>query len=390
MRQRVAQLKASGWPGVVALAIGIFVMVTVEEIPIGVLTLIAQDLDASKGTVGLGVTVAGGSAGLTGLFTSVLIGRVDRRLILVSSLLLVGVATWVTGMASNIVLYLVARLLAGVGIGLFWALIAVVASKIVRPEKSALATTVAFSGVAIGTILGVPLGTWLGTTFGWSEAFYIVGAAAVLTAGLLYALVPSVAVTERFTLADYGRAWAIPGVRLALIVTAIMVVSQYIAYTYASPALQEFAGVSVAGVGAMLLVMGVAGLFGNLGSAPIMRKRPILALLLVTNGMTAGIIALVFSGSLILAVGAMVIWGLFGGAMAVVLQHWVLTCAGPYAEPAAALDSGIFNACIAAGAGLGAVLLDFSNVTTVYLFAAAGMIVATVCVLTFRRRGALA
>ena len=53
-------LRASGWPGVVVLALGIFAMVTVEELPIGVLTLISDDLGASEGAVGLGVTLAGG------------------------------------------------------------------------------------------------------------------------------------------------------------------------------------------------------------------------------------------------------------------------------------------------------------------------------------------
>lgn len=387
--QKLVQIKQSGWPGIFVLAVGIFVMVTVEEIPIGILTLISQDLGSSEGAVGLGVTFAGGVAGVTGLCTSLVIGKLDRRIVLAGALLVVAVATLVTGMATNIAIYLVARFLAGTGIGVFWALIAVVATKIVAPKKAALATTLAFSGVAIGTILGVPLGTWLGTTFGWSEAFYVVAAACVVAAILLMVLVPRVDVGERFTFADYRHAWSIASVRLALIVTALMVVSQYVAYTYASPALQKFAGVSPAGVGLMLLIMGVAGLFGNLGSAPIMRKRPIVALLLVTVGMTIGVVALVFSGSVLVAGLAMVVWGLFGGAMAVVLQHWVLASAGDYAEPAAALDSGIFNTGIAAGAALGALILEVGSIRGVFLISAAGMVVATGAVLAFRQRGAL-
>lgn len=384
--RRLAELRATGWPGIAALAIGIFAMVTVEELPIGVLTLISDDLGSSEGTVGLGVTLAGCVAGAMGLSTSVIIGTLDRRLVLVAALLLVGAATTATALAPSIGVYLAARLCAGVGIGVFWALIAIVASRIVAPEKSALATTLAFAGAAGATILGVPIGTWLGTTWDWHTAFVVLAVVCFATALALWALVPRVLVTERFTLDGYRTAWSIGPVRLALIVTGVLVVSQFAAYTYASPALQEFAHVTPAGVGAMLLCMGIAGLVGNVGSAPLMRARPMLALLLVTTGMTAGVLLLMFSGRPAMAVVAVICWGLFGGAMAVVLQHWVLTSAGEYAEPAAALDSGIFNFAIGGGSALGAVVLDNAGIHSVYVVAACGMLLATAMVLAYRRR----
>lgn len=379
-------LRASGWPGVVVLALGIFAMVTVEELPIGVLTLISDDLGASEGAVGLGVTLAGAVAGVMGLSTSLAIGTLDRRVVLFTALLVVAAATTASGMATNVAVYLVARLCAGLGIGVFWALIAIVASRIVAPERAALATTVAFAGASGATILGVPIGTWLGTTWTWHVAFYALAAFCFLIAVALWFLVPSVLVDEKFTTDGYRRAWSIGPVRLALLVTAVLVVAQFCAYTYASPALQEFAHVSPAGVGAMLLVMGITGLFGNVGSAPIMRRRPMLALLLDTCGMTAGIAGLMLSGTPAVAALAMGVWGLFGGAMAVVLQHWVLTSAGPYAEPAAALDSGIFNFAIAGGAALGATVLDVSNIHTVFVVAIVGTLTATAMVLAYRRR----
>lgn len=379
-------LLSSGWPGVATLAVGIFAMVTVEELPIGVLTLVARDLGASEGLVGLGVTLAGMVAGVMGLATSIVIGTLDRRLVLVASLVLVATMTLATALAPNVAVYLVARFLAGLGIGVFWALIAIVASRIVAPEKSALAMTLAFSGASAAAILGVPIGTWLGTTWTWRTAFAVLAALCAVTAVALWALVPRVLVDEKFTLDGYRRAWTNGPVRLALAVTAVIVVAHFAAYTYASPALQTFAGVSESGVGAMLLVMGVAGLVGNVGSAPVMRTRPMLALLLVTTGMTVGVVALMLSGTTLTAAVAMLVWGLFGGAMAVVLQHWVLTCAGDDAEPAAALDSGVFNFAIAGGAALGAVLVDTQGVRVDFAVAACGMLVATLMVLGYRRR----
>ncbi|MDU2597148.1 MAG: MFS transporter, partial [Dermabacter sp.] len=45
--------ESSNWIAVVALALGIFTLITIEELPIGVLTLISNDLGVSRGTVGL-------------------------------------------------------------------------------------------------------------------------------------------------------------------------------------------------------------------------------------------------------------------------------------------------------------------------------------------------
>ena len=386
MMSRLRAWRETGWPGVLALAVGIFAMVTVEELPIGVLTLISDDLGASEGAVGLGVTLAGALAGVMGLATSLVIGTLDRRLVLVVALLVVSAATTATALATHVVVYLLARLAAGLGIGVFWALIAIVASRIVAPERAALATTVAFAGASGATILGVPIGTWLGTSWTWHVAFFVLAAVCLVTAGAVWLLVPRVLVRERFTPEGYRRAWSIGPVRLALVVTAVLVVAQFCAYTYASPALQRFAGVSEAGVGGMLLLMGIVGLVGNVGSAPIMRARPMLALLLVTVGMTTGIVALMLSGTPAFAAVAVAVWGLFGGAMAVVLQHWVLTSAGEHAEPAAALDSGIFNFAIAGGAALGAGVLSVADVRAVFAVAAAGMLAATLMVLLYRRR----
>ena len=181
-------LRASGWPGVVVLALGIFAMVTVEELPIGVLTLISDDLGASEGAVGLGVTLAGAVAGVMGLSTSLAIGTLDRRVVLFTALLVVAAATTASGMATNVAVYLVARLCAGLGIGVFWALIAIVASRIVAPERAALATTVAFAGASGATILGVPIGTWLGTTWTWHVAFYALAAFCFVIAVALWFL----------------------------------------------------------------------------------------------------------------------------------------------------------------------------------------------------------
>ena len=70
------------WLAVLSVAAGTFLVVTAEQLPVGLLTSIGGDLGVSKGTAGLMVTVPGLVAGVSALLVPVVIGRLDRRLVL--------------------------------------------------------------------------------------------------------------------------------------------------------------------------------------------------------------------------------------------------------------------------------------------------------------------
>src|SRR5699024_7684799 len=135
---------ARRWGAVVALAIGIFVLITIEELPIGVLSVMAPDLGVSEGVAGLAVTVPGILAGVVALCTPVLVRVLDRRLVLVLALAAVVVSCALSVLAPTFAVLLLARLFAGIAIGLYWAVMAIVALGQVPAEHAARALTIAF------------------------------------------------------------------------------------------------------------------------------------------------------------------------------------------------------------------------------------------------------
>ena len=72
-----------GWLAVGAAAIGTFLVVTVEQLPTGLLPLIAGGLRVPGARVGLLVTASGLVAAVAAAVLPVAIGRLDRRLALV-------------------------------------------------------------------------------------------------------------------------------------------------------------------------------------------------------------------------------------------------------------------------------------------------------------------
>ncbi|WP_304502033.1 MFS transporter [Brachybacterium sp. FME24] len=372
---------ARRWSGVVALAVGIFVLITIEELPIGVLSVMAPDLGVSAGVAGLAVTVPGVLAGVVAILTPVIVRGLDRRLVLVLALGSVVLSCALSVVAPTFAVLLVARLFAGISIGLYWAVMAIVAIGQVPREHAARALTVAFSGAGAALVLGVPVAAWIGTHVGWRSAFAVVGALAAIVAVLIFVLVRPVHSPVKVTPTMMLAAARTRGVRYAVALTSLVVVAQFITYAYVSPILLERAGLPVTQVGPMLLVFGIAGLLGNFAVAPLLHRSAPWGVLVVSGGVGLALLAvlLLMQGSSS-ALVIMPLWGLFVGAISVAIQAFVGTEAADVIEEGTAVNSAVFNTAIAGGAFLGGLIIDHVGqsalIATSVVMVAAGVLVA--------------
>ncbi|APT90068.1 hypothetical protein CSPHI_02120 [Corynebacterium sphenisci DSM 44792] len=384
------------WAAVAALGVGIFTMTTLEQLPIGVLTLVSSGLGVAEGVVGLGVTVPGLLAGATAAVTPRLAGRADRRLVLAGALAAAAASAAASALAPGAATFLASRVIVGFAIGVFWALLGATVARIAAPGDVPRALATAFSGSAAAVVLGVPLTTWLGAWLGWRGAFAAAAGFAALVAAAVLALVPAGAAPAPAG-GGAARAWALPGVRFGVVFTLVLVTAHFTAYTYASPILQELAGVDVTGVGAMLLVFGAAGIAGNFAAGPLLRRSRRLAVLVLPPGLLLGMGLLAAGHGPLAAAAAMAAWGAFGGAVSVISQGWVLGAAGELAEPASGLNSAAFNVGIAAGSAAGGLVhaglpgapgaLGAGGPAAILAVAAAGMVLAgALAALGTRRR----
>ena len=332
------------------------------------LSVMAPELGVSEGVAGLAVTVPGVLAGAVALCTPVIVRGLDRRLVLVLALVSVVISCALSVVAQSFAVLLFARLFAGVSIGLYWAVMAIVAIGQVPRRHIARALTIAFSGAGGALVLGVPVAAWIGAHVGWRMAFAVVGALAAVVAVLILLLVRPVhspaKVSGRMMLAAARHR----GVRYVLALVSLAVIGQFITYSYISPVLVQRADVSLLDVGLMLLLFGIAGLIGNFAVGILLRRSPPLGALVVLLGTMAGL-----AGVLLLmdaparAVLVMPVWGLFVGAISVAMQAFVGSEATEVLEEATALNSAAFNASIAVGALVGGLILDAAGQTPMIL-----------------------
>ncbi|MFJ8051048.1 MFS transporter [Streptomyces luteogriseus] len=357
-----------GWAAVVAVALGIFAIVTTEILPIGLLTSIGADFTVSDGVAGLMMTMPGFLAAVAAPLVTTATARFDRRLMLCAFTLLLAVANFLAAAAPGYGLVLVSRVLVGITIGGFWSIGAGLAERLVPPESAGRATAVIFSAVPLGSVLGVPAGTLIGDLAGWRTGFTVMG---ILTAGVLVMLLrlvpplPPVRATRPSVLSALLRT---TGIRLALLLTFLVVLAHFGAYTYVTPFLERVTHAGGGTITAFLLLYGAAGILGNwLGGAWVVRRpRTVL-------GVAAGLIA---AATLLLpalgswdagAVTLLLVWGVAYGAVPVASQTWFSRAAPDAPEAASVLFTASFQATISTGALLGGVALDRTSPSAVML-----------------------
>ncbi|WP_028661998.1 MFS transporter [Saccharomonospora saliphila] len=350
------------WSRVAAVAVGIFAMVTAEQLPVGLLTSVGSELAVSAGTVGLTVTVPGVVAAIAAPVIPLAVGTLDRRVLLVALVALLALANLVSALASSFPVLLTARVLVGMTIGGFWAIAGSVATRLVPPHQVARATTVIFSGVAAANVFGVPVGTVLGDLAGWRTAFAVLGALSALVLVSLTLLLPRLPATEPVRGRQLLRQLRHRPVLAGVIATFLLVTGHFAAYTFVSPALQMISGIPGGAIGALLLAYGAAGIVGNFG-AGIAAGRSVRRTVLAISLVLALVLVLfpVLGGTTSAGITLLVLWGLAFGGVSVSLQTWMLKAAPADTEAASALWVSMFNLSIALGALAGGTVVDASS-----------------------------
>ncbi|QIS24108.1 MFS transporter [Nocardia terpenica] len=358
------------WAGVVCLSLGIFIIVTSEILPVGLLNPIAADFGVSVGTGGLLMTLPGLVAMVSAPLATVATARFDRRLMLMLFMLLLAVANLLTAAAPAYWLVLVGRGLVGLVIGGYWSIGAGLSSRLVPRRSVATATAIIFAAVPVGSVLGIPLGTQLGESVGWRVSFAVLCGLSMAVATALRWALPSLPALQATSAAVLFGLLRRPGVRSGLLVTALIVIAHFGAYTYVTPFLRDTTGAGKATVGGYLLIYGLAGIAGTMSTSRTLARS-----LRGTLAVSAGLIAV---ATLLLpllghrpagAIALLVVWGLAYGTIPACSQTWFARSAPHATEAATVLFTSSFQATLAFGALVGGMVVDAASTRAVMLCA---------------------
>lgn len=364
------QSPARAWLGVAAITASLFVFLTTELMPVGLLTPLSDSLDISVGVAGLMVTLYGVSAGLAVTFIVAWTRRVNRRVLLSTLLVVLALGNLVTAVAPNYPAVLATRLVMGFASGVFWAIGVSMAMRLVPERHAPRAAAVVMSGISIATVVGVPLGTILEDLTSWRTTFLIWSGLSVVVLVAVAAVLPSlpsanaVSVREVFGLPRHNA-------RLRLVLTAVVlfVLGHFGAYTFVRPFLEDAASAPAVFITVALMFFGAGGAVGNFIAGNTVNRS-------LRGTFVVGSIGLVASLLLLLALGggrtgaviALILWGLAFGAVQLSQVNMTLDAAPETFEAAMSLNTMAYNTSIALGALFGGLFADHLGVTSTVWF----------------------
>lgn len=374
------------------LAGAIFVSVSSEFLPTGLLPDIASDLDVSESRVGLLITVFAFTVVVSAAPLTVLTRHFSRKGLLVGLLAIFALSNVLAAIAPNYETLAAARVFGGLAHGLFWAVAGPYVALLVAPKQLARAVSVTTAGGTLAFILGVPFTAAIGHAVGWRWAFVAMATLVVVFAVLTIVSLPAVdhrvpkrevMTTDTGSIIAVKRDRSIIAVGIVAITVLLIATGHNIFYTYIAPWAIAVGGVADDYVSLLLLFYGLGGGVGLLAAGVFGDRFPRLTLNVMIIGLVAAIIATaLFARGLVPAVLVMMLWSASFGGLPALFQTRALHAASARVRVlTGAIVTTAFNSAIGLGALLGGVVLDGSGLTVVPYVAAAVVAVGVLWVL---------
>jgi predicted MFS family arabinose efflux permease len=378
-------------PALTVLAASAFVYVTAETLPVGLLPQIASGLSVSEADVGLLLTSYALVAALTTIPLTALTMRIPRHLLLAVMVAVFAVSQFAAALAPTFLVLMLTRLVCALAHGVFWSAIGPVTARLAPPGRAGKATALVFLGNSLAIVLGVPLGTALGQWLGWRVAILVLAGGGVLCVAALLIMLPKLPALPRDLAVRTGAQLRASvsiirnrQVALLCLVTAVLVIGHFAAYTYIAPLVRRDGGLSGTGLSLLLLGYGAAGLVGNFVVGRLIDRRPgpVLTILLAVLAVSvAGLAPVLGPGPTVVAA---LIWGGAFTSIPVCLASAVLRVAPMARDAASAVYVVAFQIGIGGGALVGERFVRAGHLGLLPLLTSGLAVVACVLVISAR------
>lgn len=270
-RAPVVSPARAGWT-VALLSFAAFIFVTNEILPIGLITLMADDLGRTEAQIGVVATAYALMIAAVSIPLAHVTRSIPRRLLLTVATVGFSVGTLVVATSHDFSGLVIGRLISAVSQAQFWAVVTATAAGLFPPDVRGKIVARLLIGPSAAGVLGLPAATWLGQNHGWRVPFFVLGGLGIALAVALGFMVP------RYKPADGAASrGSNPSRRrfvIVLGVTTAAVLGNSVAFTYVTPYLSQVTGFGADVVPALFLASGVAGVVAMLTVARFLDRFP--------------------------------------------------------------------------------------------------------------------
>ncbi|KEQ02509.1 MFS transporter [Pseudorhizobium pelagicum] len=359
-----ASWSATTWLAVLSMAATSFALVSAEFLPAGLLTPLARDLGVSEGTAGQVVTATASVGAVAALLSNVLIGRMNRKTVLVGlSALAIG-SNILAAVATEFWLLLLGRAGLGIALSAFWALSVSVVARLVGANATGQGMAIVTLGVSLATIAAPSMGALISDWLGWRTAMAMTAGLAAIAMLLQLLSLPSLPARAGTSLTDVFRLLGRRPVQLGMLAILLLMTGHFAGSVYVRPFLEQVTLLTTGSIALVLLGFGIAAVIGNIAGGRMADANIRIALVVTAALMALAALALVIWGAHIgVALGFAALWGFAFGMAPVVLPTNLSRGAPDALEAAGSLMVVSFQIAITIGAVVGGYIVDTHGAT---------------------------
>ena len=360
------------------LAIISFLVGTSEFIIAGILDKVAADVGVSVSAAGQLITVFSLAYAFGTPILMALTARMERRRLLLYSLGLFAAGNLIAVALPGFEFLFLSRIVLALSTGVFVVTALTVASKLAPPDKQGSAIATLIMGFSTALIVGVPLGRLAASAYDWPLIFGAIGILGLLAMLIIFFSIPQTDGEEPIPLRNQLALLKQPKIAVALMVSFLWIGGYSIVYTYISPFLLTVTKLSEQGVSAGLFAFGIASLIGSKIGGYSTDKWGVPRTLV--SGMlfhTIALILLSLTGqSPVIVFPLLMLWAFTAWSSGPTQQYYLMSLAPGASGIMLSLNTSVIQLGMAAGAGLGGVVVEQASLTSISWIGATGVILA--------------
>ncbi|MFH0070795.1 MFS transporter [Peribacillus sp. NPDC056705] len=348
-----------------SLTVGAFAIGMTEFVIMGILPNVADDLNVSIASAGQLITMYALGVAVGAPILTVLTHKIPQKKLLLLLMGLFILGNGIAVFAPNYAVLMGARMLTALTHGTFFGVGAVIASRLVRPDKRAAAVSIMMAGLTIANIIGVPLGTFIGQSMGWRASFAAIAIMGIIALVGIIIFIPKQYPDKHSSMVQQITALIKPRLLLFLLIGALGNAGLFAVFTYIAPLLIEITGYAEQSVTWILVLFGIGVTAGNMigGKLADWKLLPsILGIYLAT-----AIILTVFTLTMyhpVTAVLTIILWGAASFAVMPGMQVRVMNLAQSAPALASTASHSAGNLGNAAGAFIGGLVITHLSLSS--------------------------
>ncbi|WP_217594218.1 MFS transporter [Cohnella sp. GbtcB17] len=373
------------------LALVTFLVGTSEYVISGILDKISDTMGISVTSAGQLVTIFSFVYAISTPILMALTAKAERQKLLVGALGIFVIGNVLSFILPGYSLFVAARVVMAIGAGMVVVTALDIAAKIAAAGKQASAIATVVMGFTASLIIGVPLGRIVAAQFGWKSVFGLLALAGLAAMVVLYAVIPRVQGDKPIPLSEQLAFLKNGKVALGLAITFFWLGGYSIAYTYISPYLLHVAGLKEGMLSGVLLAFGIASLIGSRSGGFSTDKWGVFPTL--SGGMLLHVTALLllsltvaYTHAWLPIVTLLILWSFAAWSTGPTQQYNLVRIEPNYSGIMLSLNQSTMQLSMAAGAGIGGVIVDRTSLSSVTWVGMAGVAIAIVLVAILKMR----